>query len=122
VPNNSFQLSQLIGRLWERTQVGKVPWEQLSDQARFQTRQGDFLITVWGSLLPGFGVNQASLEVKRLNGVVVAQTGTGAGNPFAMTFGSAQGITDLARQQLNQLLEYLADRNTDLDELLRTLG
>lgn len=124
VASNTIQLSQLITRLWERTQGGAVSWEQLSEGNKYQARMGDFVIFVWGTAMSGLVPNQVSIEVKRLNGRQVSQANIGGLNVLLGTdlTGGQQTLTPSAAQDLHALFKYLSDRSPDLDELLRVLG
>ena len=122
--SHTIQLSQLITRLWERTQSSALSWEQLSEGNKYQARMGDFVVFVWGSVLSGLAPNQVSIEVKRLNGRLVAQASIGGLNALLGSTGAGgqQALTPSATQDLQSLFKYLSDRSPDLDELLRVLG
>lgn len=121
--NNSIQLSQLISRLWQKTQAGSVAWEQLAAGTKYQARFGEYVIFVWGRSALGLGSDEASIEVKRLNGTTVAQGGVGTLNALAtVNVLGQQALTPTAADDLRSLFTYLSTRNPDLDELLRLIG
>jgi hypothetical protein len=121
VANNIVQISQLLDRVWVRTQAGELNWEQLSERSSFQTRLGDFVIALSGSPKRIFGESaSANLTVKRLDGRIVANATAGASNALAFQ-PTADRLPPQSQETLLRLYNYLEDRNTDLDELLKIL-
>lgn len=89
--NNTLQLSKLLERLWAKTQAGDIHWEQLSDARSYQTRQGDFVISVTGNRI-GLGGPNTTLIVKKLDGRTVAQASTGALNALSAYGGASDKL------------------------------
>lgn len=128
MPANTTQITDLINRLWARTQAGTLPWEQFGDGS-FQSRLGDFVVSIsssntgsLGGLSPGGQV--INLSVKRLDGRVVLHTSTGYSSINALT--SALGsrpatIPSDAQKTLTEMYRHLSTRDTDLDELIKQL-
>jgi len=115
VANNYSQIAQIVKKLRESTLKGSAAWEEGVVPNVYQTRFGDFLITIAGD---GFGnINTISsfprLEIKRLDGRNVAKLG-----------GTNTIIDPIPAEimgELRQLYSLLADRSKDLDELINII-
>lgn len=120
--NNALQTSQLIDRLWLKTQSGDLSWEQLSDRSNYQTRLGDYVISVSG-VKGGLGGPVTNLLVKKLDGRTVIKASTGLANALS-TYGTGEQdrLAPQAQDTLNRLFAHLSNRSTDIDELLRLIG
>lgn len=140
VVDNSFQMSQLSIRLWERTKSGTISWEQLSRRYSYQTRLGDFVVLVSGNgplpnpsanlsaiAMLGSGLTSSvNIKVKRLDGRDVGSASVGTIDPAGVNaLGPGIGNTDVLNPEgsraLLDLYGYLSSRNSDLDELLKEL-
>lgn len=116
---SSLQISQLITRIWDKTHSGELSWEQFSDRSKFQTRLGDFVISLSGSKNLGSPITIV-LSVRKLDGNTVANISVGPINVMNFTFEHEQ-LTPPSEATLRQLYSHLSNKNTDLDALLNLL-
>jgi hypothetical protein len=130
VAASSPQITDLATKLWNRTQAGGLAWEQFGDGS-FQTRYGDFVISINSFLTPGTlgGISSmvmpnVSLTVKKLDGKLVFGSNSSQSiNSLAAALGSkgTPTIPVEAQQTLQRLYTHLNNRDTELDELLKIL-
>lgn len=118
---NSFQIATLLERLWAKTREGSIKWDQLSDNASYETRLGDFSISVRGSPVGGLLNQGVRLKVSRLDGKLVAAASTGSSSSISELLDGFVPLTAESASILQQLYGFLTDRSQDMDELLRLL-
>lgn len=120
MPSNEIQVARLIERLIEKTKAGTLAWQPSSQPNTYQSRFGDFVIRISGTSM-GMLSSSEQLTVARLDGSVVERIGTGYAT-------SATAIMELSeippevQKQLSRLYRMVADKNDDLEELIRMLG
>jgi hypothetical protein len=115
VANNYTQLAQIVKKLKDGTLVGSVIWEQGILPHHYQTRFGDFLITISGNMFSSISTLESmpSLEVKRLDGRTIAKVGR--------NISATDQIPPDLETELRQLYSMLSDRSQDLEELLKII-
>ena len=119
--NNSSQLTKIIERLWFKTREGEMKWTQILGPTTFETRLGDFSITLNG---PAMNVNldrAISINVKKLDGTDVAKSSTSQNALRSLSTGYTQ-ITSQTQEVLKRLWEHVSNRDSELDELIKILG
>lgn len=130
---NTTQISDLVSRLWAKTQSGSISWEQLGHQNGFQSRLGDFVVIIsrplsFGSNVAGIGsaaAPEVELLVKRLDGKTIystqAATNALGGSLLGALSASSAYLPSETKTTLRQMFGHLSNRDTDLDELLKLL-
>jgi hypothetical protein len=127
VAASTTQVVDLIKKLWSHTESGGITWEQFADGRTFQTRSGDFVISLSSSPNPFGGVGSSggtpydvTITVKRLDGRQIFNASTAQTNALH-AFGDKLEIPAASRATLAQLYNHLNNRDPDLDQLLRQL-
>lgn len=116
---NTSQVAQIIDRLWARTNEGTLKWTQLGGLPSYETRLGDFSISIRGPATRTTIDKGLFMKIAKLDGTEVAQTGTG--NALAILSAGFTPLPPTSTAVLEKLWEYITNRSSDLDELLKIL-
>lgn len=115
---SALQLHKLIKRLLEKSAARGLNWEPSTTGSSFRTRIGDFVVQIEQPALRSFGQGaEPTLTVTRIDGGHVATTG-GINSMLSQPVVLQPGTVKM----LLELWEMVANRDNDIDQLLKELG
>jgi hypothetical protein len=121
VATSTQQISHLIARLLQKTQAKTVRWSQTASPGKYQIRFGDFSITISPLTMAHGGQREVMLQVQKLSGEPVTSVSTQQNALGAVILGH-EAVDPLSASNLRQLYSMVADRNDDLDDLIKLIG
>lgn len=117
---SAMQLHKLIKRLLDKSLSRNLSWEPAATGASFRTRIGDYVVQIQMDTPRALGTEpEPSLTVTKLDGGHVAATGSGINALLGHSITILQPGT---QRLLNELWITVADRDDDIEQLIKQLG